>query len=355
MLPQLLNFISFVSCDPGDAFAPLLRQHQYNALHWAAKQGNLDVIKLIAGTYQVSPNVRSVSLLFEIQLRFATDCHLITTANNNSCSVPCFYLRRHRRLQRGGQTPLHLAVQFGHDDVRDLLVNVYGADVDIRDYSGKKAAQYERPKSNSESTETINSKFTVGTGERRGVHLDHSHLGVSTLLKRYATFRASLVPISPKLRPRARPKTYNSPARSSAPIQEIKSRKKSSDKDLRFLRIGSLNVRVKRTTEAFSNFFHHQHNNERIHKTWGSADNIQESEQNAMPPPKTLPKSSSKRRRPRRSPSAASIQVVSKPVAVSLPVSAVSLEHINLTSNLPPASAQDSDSDTACGFGDSWK
>jgi hypothetical protein len=48
------------------------------------------------------------------------------------------------------------------------------------------------------------------------------------------------------------------------------------DKDLGFLRIGSLNVRVKRTTEAFSNFFHHQHNNERIHKTWGSADNIQE-------------------------------------------------------------------------------
>ncbi|CAB3363813.1 Hypothetical predicted protein [Cloeon dipterum] len=223
-----------------------------NALHWAAKQGNLDVIKLIAGTHHVNPNVRS----------------------------------------RGGQTPLHLAVQFGHDEVRDLLVNVYGADVDIRDYSGKKAAQYERPKSNSESTETIH---------------------------------------------------------------KIKSRKKSSDKDLRFLRIGSLNVRVKRTTEAFSNFFHHQHNNERIHKTWGSADNIQESEQNAMPPPKTLPKSSSKRRRPRRSPSAASIQVVSKPVAVSLPLSAVSLEHINLTSNLPPASAQDSDSDTACGFGDSWK
>lgn len=34
-----------------------------NALHWAAKQGNLDVTKLIAGTYQVNPNVKSVSTM----------------------------------------------------------------------------------------------------------------------------------------------------------------------------------------------------------------------------------------------------------------------------------------------------
>lgn len=78
------------------------------------------------------------------------------------------------------------------------------------------------------------------------------------------------------------------------------------EKDLGFLRIGSLNVRVKKTTEAFSNFLgvgsnnnHQQHsqtynnnlanrmpNNvrasapptstyfEKIHKNWGSADNI---------------------------------------------------------------------------------
>lgn len=67
-----------------------------------------------------------------------------------------------------------------------------------------------------------------------------------------------------------------------------------------FLRIGSLNVRVKKTTEAFSNFLgvgsnnNIQYNNsnlvnhrvlqargsvpmssfDTIHKTWGSADNI---------------------------------------------------------------------------------
>lgn len=54
------------------------------------------------------------------------------------------------------------------------------------------------------------------------------------------------------------------------------------DKDLGFLRIGSLNVRVKKTTEAFSNFLGYgsgtinpfESLNEKIHKGWGSADNL---------------------------------------------------------------------------------
>lgn len=45
------------------------------------------------------------------------------------------------------------------------------------------------------------------------------------------------------------------------------------EKDLGFLRIGSLNVRVKRTTEAFSNFLG-VGSNDKIHKHWGSADNL---------------------------------------------------------------------------------
>ena len=55
-----------------------------------------------------------------------------------------------------------------------------------------------------------------------------------------------------------------------------------AEKDLGFLRIGSLNVRVKRTTEAFSQFLGvatsssaSSSNNEKIHKSWGSADNVQ--------------------------------------------------------------------------------
>ncbi len=50
-----------------------------------------------------------------------------------------------------------------------------------------------------------------------------------------------------------------------------------TEKDSGFLRIGSLNVRVKRTTEAFSNFLGvGQQNAEKIHKSWGSADNVQQ-------------------------------------------------------------------------------
>jgi len=60
-----------------------------------------------------------------------------------------------------------------------------------------------------------------------------------------------------------------------------------TEKDLGFLRIGSLNVRVKRTTEAFSQFLgvatssnaasssSSSSGNEKIHKSWGSADNVQ--------------------------------------------------------------------------------
>lgn len=65
------------------------------------------------------------------------------------------------------------------------------------------------------------------------------------------------------------------------------------EKDLKFLRIGSLNVRVKKTTQAFSNFLGvgstqsnlaplgESHSNQQpnnnfnnIYKNWGSADNV---------------------------------------------------------------------------------
>lgn len=42
----------------------------------------------------------------------------------------------------GGYTALHLAAMHGHLDVIKLLVGAYDADLDIRDYSGRKAWQY---------------------------------------------------------------------------------------------------------------------------------------------------------------------------------------------------------------------
>ncbi|XP_071038885.1 ankyrin repeat domain-containing protein SOWAHB [Parasteatoda tepidariorum] len=70
------------------------------ALHWAAKHGDANVVKLIAGSYKISPNIRS------------------------------------------GYTPLHLSSLYRHHMIGHLLIHTYGADPSIRDYYGKKADQY---------------------------------------------------------------------------------------------------------------------------------------------------------------------------------------------------------------------
>ncbi|XP_070001557.1 ankyrin repeat domain-containing protein SOWAHA [Penaeus vannamei] len=73
----------------------------YTALHWAAKQGRVEVVKLLAGTHHVDVNARS----------------------------------------NGGYTPLHIAAMYNRTEVFDLLVH-YGADLNMRDYSGKKPRTY---------------------------------------------------------------------------------------------------------------------------------------------------------------------------------------------------------------------
>jgi hypothetical protein len=40
------------------------------ALHWAAKHGNADVVKLIAGTYRADVNARSVSVSYVTEEHF---------------------------------------------------------------------------------------------------------------------------------------------------------------------------------------------------------------------------------------------------------------------------------------------
>lgn len=195
-------------------------------------------------------------------------------------------------------------MQFDHENIFNLLVQVYGANQDIRDYSGKKARQYL-------------------TSQEAAVSQD--------------TFR------------------------------KIKARKKHAEKDLGFLRIGSLNVRVKRTTEAFSQFLgvasSTASNNEKIHKSWGSADNIQ-LERKMMPPPKYAP---IKKRRSRRAQDFASTRqqtssqpstpllqgrVLARqhPAAQRRPTSAVASNPV-----IPSNAQNDSDSDTACGFDSAWR
>jgi len=75
----------------------------YTALHWAAKNGAEDVVKLLFGSKE-PPNINTRS--------------------------------------HGGYTALHIATIHGQDSVVRLLVEVYGANPNIRDYSGRKPKHY---------------------------------------------------------------------------------------------------------------------------------------------------------------------------------------------------------------------
>ncbi|XP_052746800.1 uncharacterized protein LOC112045730 [Bicyclus anynana] len=176
-------------------------------------------------------------------------------------------------------------MQYRHEHVYRLLVEVYDADPNVRDWSGRKPRQYL-------------------------VHLDTS----------------------------LSPGSY---------------RKKEG-----FLRIGSLNVRVKKTTEAFSNFLgvgatrstsyaakprdrdsgRRSDDGESL-KAWGSADNIQKGDK-LMPPPsgKVRRRGASGRRA-----AAAHTHSRSTPSTPDQPRAQLG------------AHSADSDSDSAAGFHSAWR
>jgi hypothetical protein len=225
----------------------------YTALHWAAKAGHVELVKLLAGTYRSDVNAKS----------------------------------------NGGYTPLHLSSMFGRQEVYDILVKTYNADANMRDHSGKKPMQYM-------------------------VRQDSTAVSMDTFKK-----------IKEKRR--------------STELQ--RDRERDRERDSSFLRIGSLNVRVKRTTEAFGQFLGKSPSassmDRSLHKSWGSADNLPESEaghdkdKEMMPPPGApTSRGSSKSRKvlARRS--------------LQIPPGSE-------TSSIQETQS-DSDSDTACGFGSEW-
>ncbi|XP_008304007.1 ankyrin repeat domain-containing protein SOWAHC-like [Stegastes partitus] len=79
----------------------------FNCLHWAAKHGKPELIALIVNF------AKQHNVPINVDVRSNT-----------------------------GYTPLHIAAMHNHMEVVKLLVGAYNADVDIRDYSGRKACQY---------------------------------------------------------------------------------------------------------------------------------------------------------------------------------------------------------------------
>ncbi|GIY18366.1 hypothetical protein CEXT_580131 [Caerostris extrusa] len=74
---------------------PVLRRDEYwirlfffTALHWAAKHGNLDVIKLMAGTHKLDSNARTALKAF--QLRLAPCIHSKVEIPNNCAGTVVF-------------------------------------------------------------------------------------------------------------------------------------------------------------------------------------------------------------------------------------------------------------------------
>jgi len=178
---------------------PKLARHKdftngYTALHWAAKHNNLDMVKLLAGTYQAHVDARS----------------------------------------HGGYTPLHIAAQSGHQEVFDLLVQAYRADANLRDYAGKKPRQ-----------------CMVGR--------DTATVGLNLSL-------------------------------SSDTLKQLKDGRKNRtsrrEKNPGILRFGSLSVKVKKTTEAFNNYFNSSGESSKKLSSNDISGPMSLTDTDKMPPPK---------------------------------------------------------------------
>ncbi|XP_048004809.1 ankyrin repeat domain-containing protein SOWAHC isoform X2 [Leguminivora glycinivorella] len=217
------------------------------AMHWACKRGDENLVKLLAGAAR----------------------HVVYERSN------------------GGYTPLHIAMQFRHENLFRLLVEAYDADPNARDWSGRKPRQY-----------LVNIDTSLSPGSYR---------------------------------------------------------KKEG-----FLRIGSLNVRVKKTTEAFSNFLGvgatrssaympksardrplDRNSDDATHKSWGSADNLQKDDK-LMPPPNT--NSGKVRRRGATGRRGLGSHSRSTPTTPDQP-----------RARIGSSETGDSDSDSAAGFHSAWR
>ncbi|KAI8431037.1 hypothetical protein MSG28_001108 [Choristoneura fumiferana] len=278
------------------------------AMHWACKRGDENLVKLLAGVAR-----------------------------------PVVY-------ERSGYTPLHIAMQFRHENLYRLLVEAYDADPNARDWSGRKPRQYLVHMDTSLSpgsyrkpnTFDLKRPVTSPPVLRVTSHLDHASSTTTAIKLAELALLAWRPPGSSEWK-------YINENR-FCDVTEKEG----------FLRIGSLNVRVKKTTEAFSNFlgvgatrssaYIPKSSRERqmdrrsedgeLHKSWGSADNIQKDDK-LMPPPTN---SNKVRRRGPNGRRGLAAHSRSTPTTPDQP-----------RARIGSSETGDSDSDSAAGFHSAWR
>ncbi|KAJ0050283.1 hypothetical protein NL108_014894 [Boleophthalmus pectinirostris] len=120
----------------------------FTVLHWAAKDGNCDMMRKIMGIAK------------------------------KRCAFINVNVKAH-----GGYTPLHIAAIHGHTKVLFLLVQGYGANVNLRDNDGKKASHYLGSNVLAEVKVLLGTQLHSKYGEKKEKELYKQSRNMSTISK----------------------------------------------------------------------------------------------------------------------------------------------------------------------------
>lgn len=105
-------------------------------LHIAVSSGNIEMVRLLVEEYSVDPNQVADSS-FSSKTRGRFPLHIATTVGD--LGIVNFLLDSGAdifAIDIGGVTPLHLAIQYSHTSVADMLIKNMGARVHVRDKNG---------------------------------------------------------------------------------------------------------------------------------------------------------------------------------------------------------------------------
>ncbi|XP_057290777.1 ankyrin repeat domain-containing protein SOWAHD-like [Hydractinia symbiolongicarpus] len=118
------------------------------AIHWASKRNRIDVIRWLY-EQRIDTNIRTPITICErycVQANLERSDLLVNKFFENVIIFISFihalFCTISFTLFQGGYTPLHVAAMHGKENIIRDLVQYYEADINLRDYSGRKARNY---------------------------------------------------------------------------------------------------------------------------------------------------------------------------------------------------------------------